>query len=265
MARQEEELLLSVADVTLIELTSGSNEGYEYATASLKSHNISQTVDTSEIRAGRKNAVIATLESNKTITVEIEDVHANRDWLAIAMDGKMETGQTVEVRVLPQKLTVQQEVTEAGEGGALYITLSKVPKLTSEIKVIHKGATLTLESNDIAIDGTKVTILDNAVHKDDVVEVMSYVHSATADVITVGGAGQGRAFAMYLEESVFNNDMKVIATKTTYFPRVVPESSFSMSGSSELAEQNMTYTFTVAQAEGKDFLGQIFYVAEPQA
>ena len=256
MARQEEELLLSVADVTLIELTSGS-EGAEYATASLKSHNISQTVDTSEIRAGRKNAVIATLESNKTITVEIEDVHANRDWLAIAMDGKMEENQTVEVRVLPQKLTVQQE---DGENGALYITLSKAPKLVSEISVIHKGN--TLGSDDIAVEGTKVTILDAAVHKDDVVEVMSYVHSATADVITVGGAGQGRAFAMYLEESVFNNDMKVIATKTTYFPRVVPESSFSMSGSSELAEQNMTYTFTVAQAEGKDYLGQIFYVAE---
>ena len=255
MARQEEELLLSVADVTLIELTSG-NEGAEYATASLKSHNISQTVDTSEIRAGRKNAVIATLESNKTITVEIEDVHANRDWLAIAMDGEMQTNQTVEVRVLPQKLTVQQDTGES----ALYITLSKAPKLVSEISIIHKG--VTLGSNDFSVDGVKVTITATAVHKDDVVEVMSYVHSATADVITVGGAGQGRAFAMYLEESVFNNDMKIIATKTTYFPRVVPESSFSMSGSSELAEQNMTYTFTVAQAEGQDYLGKIFYVAE---
>ena len=257
MARQEEELLLSVADVTLIELTSGS-EGAEYATASLKSHNISQTVDTSEIRAGRKNAVIATLESNKTITVEIEDVHANRDWLAIAMDGVMQADQTVEVRVLPQKLTVQQDT----EQGPLYITLSKAPKIASDISVIHKGK--TLGSDDFGVDGVKVTITAAAVRKDDVVEVMSYVHTATADVITVGGAGQGRAFAMYLEESVFNNDMQVIATKTTYFPRVVPESSFSMSGSSELAEQNMTYTFTVAQAEGKDFLGQIFYVAEPK-
>ena len=256
MARQEEELLLSVADVVLIDITNGVQEGLEYATASLKSHNISQTVDTSEIRAGRKNAVIATLESNKTITVEIEDVHANRDWLAIAMDADFASDQTVEVRVLPQKLTVQQDTEE----GALYITLSKAPKLASEISVIHKGN--TLGADDIAVEGTRVTIIDTAVHKDDVVEVMSYVHSATADVITVGGAGQGRAFAMYLEESVFNNDMQVIATKTTYFPRVVPESSFSMSGSSELAEQNMTYTFTVAQAEGKDFLGQIFYVAE---
>ena len=35
-----------------------------------------------------------------------------------------------------------------------------------------------------------------------------------------------------------------------------------MEGSSELAEQNMTYTFTVAQAEGEKELGQIFYVKQ---
>ena len=70
MKVREEELLLSVADVLLVDI----DTGMEYATASLKSHNISQTVDTSEIRAGRNNAVVATLESNKTITVEIEDV-----------------------------------------------------------------------------------------------------------------------------------------------------------------------------------------------
>ena len=248
MARQEEELLLSVADVTLIELTSGSNEGYEYATASLKSHNISQTVDTSEIRAGRKNAVIATLESNKTITVEIEDVHANREWLAIAMDGEMAKGQAVEVRVLPQKLTV---------GTDNKIEIKKAP-IGSKVTVFRANAEEPIE---VTIDESgKGTVAGAAAGE--VVQVMSYLHATTADVITVGGEGQGRAFAMYLEESVFNNDMQVIATKTTYFPRVVPESSFSMSGSSELAEQNMTYTFTVAQAEGKDYLGQIFYVAE---
>ena len=76
----------------------------------------------------------------------------------------------------------------------------------------------------------------------------------------IGGEGAGRGFAMYLEESVFNNNMKVIATKTTFFPRVVPESSFTMEGSSELAEQNMTYTFTVSQGEGQTYLGQIIYV-----
>ena len=85
-----------------------------------------------------------------------------------------------------------------------------------------------------------------------IVLVASYKTQATkADVMEIGGEGAGRGFAMYLEESVFNNNMKVIATKTTFFPRVVPESSFTMEGSSELAEQNMTYTFTVSQGEGQ--------------
>ena len=237
MKVREEELLLSVADVLLVDL----NTGMEYATASLKTHNISQSVDTSEIRAGRNNAVIATLESNKTITVEIEDVHANRDWLAIAMDANLAEGQTIKVRVLPQTLKV--------EGGK--VKLSRTP--AEAIKGYNKSS----ENAEVSIssDGTVTTAEDG-----DIILVESYEVQVTADVISMGGEGAGHAFGMYMEESVFNNNMKVIATKTTYFPRVVPESSFSIEGSSELAEQNMTYTFTVAQAEGQKFLGQVIYV-----
>ena len=250
MARKQEELLLSVADVTLID----NESKVEYATASLKSHNISQSVDTSEIRAGRKNAVVATLESNKTITVEIEDVHANRDWLAIAMDAELESKTSVDVRVLPQKLKVADDLT---------IELSKAPKHSGDVQVLKDGVKL-----ETVIVGKKVTLSlpDEAegtitLEKGDVVTVMSYVYTApAADVMAIGGEGVGRSFAMYMEESVFNNDMKVIATKTTYFPRVVPESSFTMEGSSELAEQNMTYNFTVSQAEGEENLGYIYYV-----
>ena len=239
MKVREEELLLSVADVLLVDIATGM----EYATASLKSHNISQTVDTSEIRAGRNNAVVATLDSNKTITVEIEDVHSNRDWIAIAMDSKVEEGQSVTLRVLPQTLKV-----EDGK-----VKLSRTPE--GEVKGYNKT-----QDNTVFTIGTDGTIATGATNGD-IIIVESYEVTEQADRIKVGGEGEGSAFAMYLEESVFNNNMKVIATKTTYFPRVVPESSFSMSGSSELAEQNMTYTFTVAQSEGDDFLGQIFYVA----
>ena len=242
MKVREEELLLSVADVLLIDIESGM----EYATASLKSHNISQTVDTSEIRAGRNNAVIATLESNKTITVEVEDVHANRDWLAIAMDAELVEEEDFDVVVLPQTLKV--------ENGK--VTLSRTPKEGEELLAYNKkdGSAVT-----ISAEGKVGSVAGAA--EGDIILVASYKTKATkADVMEIGGEGEGRAFAMYLEESVFNNNMKVIATKTTYFPRVVPESSFSMEGSSELAEQNMTYTFTVSQGEGQDYLGQIIYV-----
>ena len=237
MKVREEELLLSVADVLLIDL----DTKMEYATASLKTHNISQSVDTSEIRAGRNNAVIATLESNKTITVEIEDVHANRDWLAIAMDAELAEGKSVKVRVLPQTLKVEN---------------GKV-KLTRKPENNIKGYNKSSENAEVSIssEGVVTTATDG-----DIILVESYEVQVSADVIEMGGEGAGHAFAMYMEESVFNNNMRVIATKTTYFPRVVPESSFSIEGSSELAEQNMTYTFTVAKAEGQNFLGQVIYV-----
>ena len=243
MKVREEELLLSVADVLLVEtLKDGST--IEYATASLKSHNISQSVDTSEIRAGRNNAVIATLESNKTITVEIEDVHANREWLAMAMDAELEN-KSVTVRILPQTLTVE-------EGNK--VKLSHKPSATVA------GYNKSKQNGVVTISSEGVVSGDTGAEVGDVILVESYTITKAVDVIEMGGEGAGRSFAMYLEESVFNNDMKVIATKVTFFPRVMPESSFTMEGSSELAEQNMTYTFTVAKAEGKDFLGQIVYL-----
>ena len=148
-----------------------------------------------------------------------------------------------DVVVLPQTLKV--------ENGA--VKLSREPKAGETLLAYNKatGAAVT-----IAPEGTVTGAEEGTI-----ILVASYKAQATkADVMEIGGEGAGRGFAMYLEESVFNNNMKVIATKTTYFPRVVPESSFTMEGSSELAEQNMTYTFTVSQPEGETFLGQIIYV-----
>lgn len=253
MAYKQEELLLSVADITLID----NETKVEYATASLKTHNVSQTVDTSEIRAGRKNAIVATLETNKTVTVEIEDVHANRDWLAIAADTHLQEKTSVDIRVLPQKVKV---------GESLKIKLSKQPKVEGDVKVYKDGVEL-----DVEFDGSDKTLITLSLPLDgaegtelnvgDVVQVMSYIYTAkAADVMALGGESAGRSYSMYMEESVFNNDMKVIATKTTYFPRVVPESNFTLAGSSELAEQNMSYKFTATQAEGEEALGYIYYV-----
>ena len=245
MARTQEELLLSVADVLLID----NKSGLEYASATLASHNISQSVDSSEIRAGRKNAVICTLESNKTITVEVEDVHANRDWIAIAMDAELAEKADFDARHLPVKLVVSD---------ALTITLPKEPKNPDAVLLFNaKREPVTIDSKA----GAVFTL--TGVQPGDVVETSSFVYVAEkADVMEIGGEGVGRSFSMFLEETVMNNDMEVIATKTTFFPRVVPDSSFTMEGTSELAEQNVTYTFTVVQADGFDYLGQIYYIAE---
>ena len=247
MARTQEELLLSVADVLLID----NETGLEYASATLKSHNISQSVDTAEIRAGRKNAIIATLENNKTITVEIEDVHANRDWIAIALNTDVAEETTIDIRVLPKKFVVNAEKK---------VTLDKTPKTGQTVKFY--GADRQLVEAQAGTGGVYTLSAANA---GDVVECSSYLTTvAKADVMHIGLESAGRTFSMFLEESVFNNDMKIIATKLTHFPNVTADSNFSMAGSSELAEQNVTYTFTVKAADGLDELGTITYIPEAE-
>ena len=246
MARTQEELLLSVADVLLID----NETGLEYASATLKSHNISQSVDTAEIRAGRKNAIIATLENNKTITVEIEDVHANRDWIAIALNTDVDEETTIDIRVLPKKFVVNAEKK---------VTLDKAPKSGQTVQFY--GADRQLVAATAGGAGGVYTL--SGANAGDVVECSSYLTTvAKADVMHIGLESAGRTFSMFLEESVFNNDMKIIATKLTHFPNVTADSNFSMAGSSELAEQNVTYTFTVKAADGLDELGTITYIPE---
>lgn len=246
MARTQEELLLSVADVLLID----NETGLEYASATLKSHNISQSVDTAEIRAGRKNAIIATLENNKTITVEIEDVHANRDWIAIALNTDVAEETSIDIRVLPKKFVVNAEKK---------VTLDKTPKAGQTVKFY--GADRQL----VEAEGTGTEYTLSTANEGDVVECTSYLTTVTkADVMHIGLESAGRTFSMFLEESVFNNDMKIIATKLTHFPNVTADSNFSMAGSSELAEQNVTYTFTVKAADGLDELGTITYIPEAE-
>jgi hypothetical protein len=162
------------------------------------------------------------------------------------MDAELQEKTNFEGRALPTKLVVQDGLT---------INLPHEPKEPTEVKFF----TLQREEVTGTVSGKVATLQE--VKAGDVIEVSSYkIDIEAADVMEIGGEGVGRSFSMYLEESVFNNDMEIIAIKQTIFPRVVPDSTFSMEGSSEMAEQNVTYTFTVAQAEGYDYLGQIIYI-----
>ena len=78
--KNDMEFLLSVADVLLLD-----KDGHQLASATLKSHSMNQTVDTTEIRAGQANDVLATIKNNKTIEVTIEDVQQKHDFIAMML------------------------------------------------------------------------------------------------------------------------------------------------------------------------------------
>ena len=247
-AKNDMEFLLSVADVLLID-----KDGNQLASATLKSHNMSQTVDTTEIRAGQANDVLATIKNNKTIEVTIEDVQQKHDFIAMMLGSAIQKGATVDAYVLPQGLTV------AGNKAQL----PQTPK-EGENVVVTKADGTALEG--ASVSGKEITGLTE-VGDGEIVYISGYAYSAPADNMKMSIASDKFAgsFKMVLDEQVFNADMQIIARKQTVFYKVIPNDSFTLDGSAERAEKTTSYTFTVALEQGREDLGYVLYVPEGAA
>ena len=247
-AKNDMEFLLSVADVLLID-----KDGKQLASATLKSHNMSQSVDTTEIRAGQANDVLATIKNNKTIEVTIEDVQQKHDFIAMMLGAKIETGATVDAYVLPQGLTVASNKAQ----------LPQTPKEGENVVVTKADGT--------AIPGASVSEKEinglTGLNDGDIVYISGYAYSAPVDNMKMSIASDKFAgsFKMVLDEQVFNADMQIIARKQTVFYKVIPNDSFTLDGSAERAEKTTSYTFTVALEQGREDLGYVLYVPEGAA
>ena len=247
-AKNDMEFLLSVADVLLID-----KDGNQLASATLKSHNMSQTVDTTEIRAGQANDVLATIKNNKPIEVTIEDVQQKHDFIAMMLGSAIQKGATVDAYVLPQGLTV------AGNKA----TLPQTPKAGENVVVTKADGTAV---DGASVSGKEITGL-TGVSDGDIVYISGYAYSAPADNMKMSIASDKFAgsFKMVLDEQVFNADMQIIARKQTVFYKVIPNDSFTLDGSAERAEKTTSYTFTVALEQGREDLGYVLYVPEAAA
>ena len=251
-AKNNMEFLLSVADVLLLD-----KEGHQLASATLKSHSMNQTVDTTEIRAGQANDVLATIKNNKTIEVTIEDVQQKHDFIAMMLGGKMEdAAATVDAYELPKGMPLASETT---------LELAHAPKQGEEVKVTDATGkplgTLTGNGTDKV-----VTVSGENLAKDKIVYVSGYAYEAPAksQKIVIKSDRFAGSYKMVLDEQVFDADMKIIARKQTVFHKVIPNDSFTLDGSAERAEKTASYTFTVALEPGQEDLGYVLYVPEAE-
>lgn len=235
------EYLLDVADITIID----NATGVQYATATLKSHNISQSVDTSDIRGGQGNELLTRIKSNKTVTITIEDVCHNRDFIAMAMGSEVKTNQSLTGR------TVAKEYTYATGG----IELKPTPKASS-------GNIKCWDATGKAVEGTiqggKLTL--QSVNQGALITVGSYEYAVTgAELVSIASNKFSGTFTLVMEEPVVDLDLNVVATKKSVFPRVQADDSFELAGSSERSESTISYAFTALKTKGSDELGYFYY------
>ena len=243
--KNDMEFLLSVADVLLLD-----KQGHQLASATLKSHSMNQTVDTTEIRAGQANDVLATIKNNKTIEVTIEDVQQKHDFIAMMLGGAILEDQTVDAYVMPQGVKVHGNT----------VTLPQKPK--SGNPKLTKADGTPVEATFTEKESSPLTGVEDG----EILYVEGYVYESTADnmLINIESDQFAGSYKMVLDEQVFDADMQVIARKQTVFHKVIPNDSFTLDGSAERAEKTASYTFTVALEPGQENLGYVLYVPEAE-
>ena len=73
------EMLLGVADVLILD----NATRMQIASATLSSHTIEQTVDSTDLRGGRTNKLIGRLKTNKSLSVTVEDLQQTKEMQAL--------------------------------------------------------------------------------------------------------------------------------------------------------------------------------------
>lgn len=236
-----EEFLLSVADVVLVD----EETGIQLAEANLKSHNITQSVDTAEIKAGQDNDTLVTIKSNKNITVELESVTQSRQWLAMQMGSDITT-EAIVAYAFPRKYTVE---------ALNKVTLVHTPVAGQKIKVYNAKTKAVVEAE--LAEG--VLTLTGAT-EGDIVVVEAYQYSVTnAEVLRFKSNKFAKSYRLILDEAVFNDEVEVIGRRQTIFYRATAEDGFTLNGTTDRAEKTNTYTFSIKKHPLYDDLGVIVY------
>ena len=218
-------MLLGVADALLI-----TKSGLQIAAGSLSSHTFDQTVDITDLRAGRGNKLIGRLKTNKNVAVTIEDLEQTPEFQALVSGAEIKSG-SITAYVMPKEV---RYVT----GG---ITLEHTPLATKiPCQILKNGSKV-----EGTVSGTKLTIADGA-EEGDVILVGAYTYNAaSAKHFKVQAGKFAENVTVVLEEDVYDGEtMQIIGRKQTILENCSPDENFSLAGSREIGETTASYTFT---------------------
>lgn len=250
MAKANKFLTEELYDMTIGEiLVTDLETGLEMFSGSLKSTNVNKTATKTPVRAGRDNTQWLEIVGDSEITVEVTDIQAKRDWLALKLGGTLEST-TVELEAFPKNYKVSDSE------GAKKITLSPAPISGSTPIVYNKKTGEVIEAT---LEGGKLT-LTGSVEVGETVLVGSYKYSAEAEKVDIPASSSGRDVAITITRPQANSAQKVVCEKVWKFYRASFSTDFADEATAEKSESAISTSFTVLKHADHDTLGFLAYV-----
>lgn len=237
---------VSVADIYFY----SRNTGMELFTGTLTQHEITQSVDEEDIKAGRDNAVLATIKKNKQISFTLTDVISRLDQEAFQFGGVVkDVDGNVEAMHMPKNYTVA--------GGK--VTLDKTPLDGEEVKVYslktNKEIPSTLAGNVLTLTG---------VEEGEIVFVggFKYIAPDGAKYYDIAADPTTEPMFAVIEVPIYDNDMNLVALKQYHFPKVSMSGNVTKSGQSEKTTPAIQTEVKVLKDNSVDYLGRVVMLME---
>lgn len=250
MAKANKFLTEELYDMTIGEiLVTDLETGLEMFSGSLKSTNVNKTATKTPVRAGRDNTQWLEIVGDSEITVEVTDIQAKRDWLALKLGGTLEST-TVELEAFPKNYKV------GGTGGTKEITLSPTPISGQKPIVYNKKTGEVIEAS---LSGSKLTVTGSA-EVGDTVLVGSYKYSVAAEKVDIPASSSGRDVAITITRPQANSAQKVVCEKVWKFYRASFSTDFADEATAEKSEGAISTSFTVLKHADHENLGFLAYV-----
>ena len=250
MAKTNKFLAEELYDMTIGEiLVTDLETGLEMFSGSLKSTNVNKTATKTPVRAGRDNTQWLEIVGDSEITIEVTDIQAKRDWLALKLGGTLQSD-TVELEAFPKNYKV------GGTGGTKEITLSPAPISGSTPIVYNKK---TGEAIEASLSGSKLTVT-GSVEVGETVLVGSYKYSVEAEKVDIPASSSGRDVAITITRPQANSAQKVVCEKVWKFYRASFSTDFADEATAEKSESAISTSFTVLKHADHDTLGFLAYV-----
>lgn len=198
----------------------------------LTSCGIECTTSSTNVQAGKGNAIIATLSSSKEITVTTESPTFNFDLLARQMGADIvkAAGKTVKIE------TLTLDSSKA-------VTLSNTP--SGLVKCYGESGELTPTTSSNKLTFTSGT------EGDSVKVIYEVATSTNTEIVEINANNFPTGLEMYLTSILIDNEQNIVADVTYHFPSVKLSADFSQSTASERDANSSSYSFTVLGVDGK--------------
>jgi len=242
-------LVADVFDAIVIDNTDGSVAG----TTTLQSANIDVAVNEVEVRAGKGNALQATLHVQRDITVDLTDVEWRMEWLEKQLGTTSSTGSDI-AYAMPTWYTAEDD-------GGVKITLAATPLTESSGLVIYNTAGTLIANTNYSVSGLVVTFT-SGVSDGDLVEVRTYKYNTAAGTQTLNFESDkfSRGVTLVLSTLETDENEAHLFELQYQFPQAIPSGSFQINTSSEKNATTQAFNLKIVKPATTTVVGKLLRI-----